>query len=126
MATNTFEVEIKNLDKLVKTLEESPKRATPILQEAIVKAAGILAENTDSQTVPFKTGNLIRSFQPAAIGQLFARWYPRALYAPYLEFGTSRGIKPRKFMEKILSKATPKVNQLFRNALKAIIERIAS
>ena len=113
------------LDKLMKAFEQAPRTIEPIMQEAISKSAALLADATDSTTVPFKTGNLIRSFNPADIGRLFARWYPRAHYAPYLQFGTSRGIKPRKYMQGILARATPKINTLFRNAIGVAVKRIA-
>lgn len=126
MADSTFTFEIKGLEKLMKAFEESPRKVEPILQQAVSKSAAILAENTDSQSVPFLTGNLIRSFQPADIGRLFARWYPRANYAPYLQFGTSRGIKPRRYMEKILSRSKGKIDDLFKNALEASIDKIST
>src|SRR5690349_17093670 len=95
----TFTAEIKGLEELTRLFQQAPNLLEKTMQQAIVKSTAILADNTDPTTVPFKTGNLIRSFNPPDIGRLFARWYPRADYAPYLQFGTSRGIKPRKFMQ---------------------------
>lgn len=126
MAQSTFSVEIKGLKEMEAAFKKSPKDAEEIFQQAIVKAAAILAENTDSNTVPFKTGNLIRSFNPVDIGKLFARWYPRAHYAPYVQFGTRRGLRPRKYMEAIVSKSKRKINELFGNALKAFVNKVAN
>lgn len=154
MAGETFKVEMKGFDKLVAAFEKAPTTVEPIMQQAIIKAGAILADHTDQTTVPFKTGNLIRSFNPVTIGKLFARWYPRAEYAQILNNGgrtpprvilpkkgkalywpgarhpvkkvnhPGGNYRPRKFMQKILSSSRHDLNELFGNALKFITENL--
>jgi hypothetical protein len=43
-----------------------------------------LAKFTNASTVPIKTGYLVQNWG-FDIGNLQARWYPKAAYAPYVE-----------------------------------------
>jgi hypothetical protein len=47
-----------------------------------------LAKFTNASTVPIKTGYLVQNWG-FDIGNLQARWYPKAAYAPYVEGGTA-------------------------------------
>lgn len=150
----TYNVKIIGLDKLVTAFEQSPQVVGPILEESIKKSAAILANHTDADTVPYKTGTLVRSFNPAKIDGLVARWFPRTDYARILDQGgrtrphvilpknkkalkTPFGIfkkinhpgsmfKPRYYMRRILQASQGDINTLFRNALKAITSRIST
>jgi hypothetical protein len=53
-----------------------------------VGAQAILAKNTTAATVPVRTGYLVQNWG-FDIGNLVARWYPKASYAPFVEFGTA-------------------------------------
>lgn len=148
MAGTIFEVQILNLDKLQKAFKKAPETVGPIMQEAIVKGAAILANNTTPGNVPWITGTLARSFNPVSISQFLARWYPRVNYARAVQFGRSPergryvpaigkrlkngsnigmwpGFKGRHFMEKILSSSKQDINILFKNALKTAVSKIA-
>jgi hypothetical protein len=86
------------------------------------------------------------------IGNLQARWYPRASYAPYVEFGTAPhiiravnkkvlanaatgqvfgpvvhhpGTKANPFMERIVASAQPDIEALFGQALSQVTAAIA-
>src|SRR5580698_9716076 len=83
-----FSVTIPNLPKLQEAMASYPTISQPILQKAIVAAQAILAKYTTGATVPIKTGNLVQNWA-FDIGNLQARWYPKASYAPYVEFGTA-------------------------------------
>lgn len=150
MASGTFQVEIKGLDKLTRAFDRAPQLSEPILQQAIAKSAAILASHTEPPNIPWRTGTMARSFNPATIGRLFARWYPRVDYAPHVQFGTKPhiiepkngkalywkgaahpvkrvnhpGSRPKKFMEKILSVSVSEINELFKNAGDAIVSAI--
>ena len=51
--------------------------------------------------MPWRTGNLLQSFR-FATGNLQARWFPTAKYAPFVEFGTAPHIiRPKN--KKVLS-----------------------
>jgi hypothetical protein len=148
----TFSVSIPNLPKLQNALANYPSVSQPIIQKAIVAAQAILAKFTTGATVPIKTGYLVQNWA-FEIGNLQARWYPRASYAPYVEFGTGPheikavnkrvlantatgqifgpvvhhpGTKANPFMERIVMAAQPDIETLFVQALDQVNEAIAS
>lgn len=139
----TFEVKIEGLSRLIKALEKAPEEIKPVMQEAINKSAAILASNTDRSTVPFKIGDLIRSFKPVDLKTpLTARWFPRVKYARAVQFGMPPspgrfvpaigkrlkngspdkigmwpGFKGAHYMEKIKSASTADIKLVFKEAL---------
>jgi hypothetical protein len=148
----TFSVEIPNLPQLQSALSDYPGIATPIIQKAIVATQAILAKFTTGATVPVRTGYLVQNWA-FQVSDLQARWYPRASYAPYVEFGTGPheirpvnkqvlanaqegkifgtlvhhpGTKANPFMERIVAAAQPEIETLFVEALDQIGEVIAS
>lgn len=147
-----FAVSIPNLPDLQKALAQYPSVSTPILQRAIVAAQAILAKFTNASTVPIKTGYLVNNWG-FDIGQLQARWFPRAAYAPFVEFGTGPhiivpvnkrvlantatgqifgtrvkhpGSKANPYMERIVAASQPEINELFVTALDQITTAIAN
>jgi hypothetical protein len=148
----TFSVSIPNLPALQDALAQYPSISQPIIQRAIVAAQAILAKFTTAATVPVKTGYLVQNWA-FEVGTLQARWYPRASYAPYVEFGTGPheikavnkkvlantatgqifgpivhhpGTKANPFMERIVAAAQPDIETLFVHALNQVNEAIAS
>ena len=148
----TFQVSIPNLPKLQEALASYPSISQPIFQKAIVAAQAILAKYTTGATVPIRTGYLVQNWA-FEIGDLTARWYPKAAYAPYVEFGTGPhiiravnkrtlantetgqifgpvvhhpGTKANPFMERIVAAAHPDINVLFGQALEQITSAIAA
>src|ERR1700684_758693 len=99
----TFSVSIPNLPALQDALATYPSISQPIIQKAIVGAQAILAKFTTAATVPIKTGYLVQNWG-FDIGNLTARWYPKASYAPFVEFGTAphiiRPVKARVLANK--------------------------
>jgi hypothetical protein len=147
---NTFAVSIPNLPALQAALADYPSISAPIIQKAIVAAQAILAKFTTAATVPVRTGYLLQNWG-FDIGQLQARWYPRAAYAPFVEFGTAPhiirpvnkqvlanantgqifgtivhhpGNKPNDFMGRIVAAAQPEIETLFVQALDQVNEAI--
>jgi hypothetical protein len=148
---NNFKVTIPNLQNLQAALASYPAVSAPIIQRAIVGAQAILAKFTNATTVPIRTGYLVQNWG-FEIGNLTARWYPKAQYAPYVEFGTAPhiikpvnarvlanaktgeifgtlvhhpGTKPNPFMERILGSAQPDISTLFVQALDQVTAAIA-
>jgi hypothetical protein len=148
----TFSVSIPNLPALQDALADYPAISQPIIQNAVVAAQAILAKYTTGATVPIKTGYLVQNWA-FEIGNLVARWYPRASYAPFVEFGTGPheikavnkkvlantqtgqvfgpvvhhpGTKANPFMERIVAAAQPDIAVLFSQALDKVNEAIAS
>jgi hypothetical protein len=147
----TFSISIPNLPQLQKALAEYPAISTPIIQNAVVAAQAILAKFTTAATVPVKTGYLVQNWA-FEIGNLTARWYPRASYAPFVEFGTGPhiikainkrvlantqtgqvfgpvvhhpGTKANPFMERIVAASVPDIESLFAQALEKVTAQIA-
>jgi hypothetical protein len=148
----TFAVSIPNLPALQSALAEYPSISQPIIQNAVAAAQAILAKYTIPGIVPVKTGYLVQNWA-FEIGNLFARWYPRAAYAPYVEFGTPPhiirpvkarvlanantgeifgtlvhhpGTKPNDFMGRIVAAAQPEITSMFEQALQKITAQIAT
>ena len=149
---NQFSVTIPNLPKLQAALANYPAIARPIIQNAVVAAQAILAKFTTSATVPVRTGYLVQNWG-FDIGDLQARWYPKAQYAPFVEFGTPPhiikpvnarvlanakpgeffgtlvhhpGTKANPFMERIIDSAQPEIETLFGKALDMVTGQIAA
>jgi len=147
-----FKVSIPNLPKLQEALAKFPSIAQPIIQSAIVASQAILAKFTTSATVPVRTGYLLQNWG-FDIGNLQARWYPKAAYAPFVEFGTAPhiikpvnarvlanaktgeffgtlvhhpGTKANPFMERIVASAQPEVDSMFVQALDEITALVAA
>jgi len=147
-----FKVTIPNLPKLQEALANYPAIAAPIVQNAIVGAQAILAKNTTAATVPIRSGYLVQNWG-FEVGNFMARWYPKASYAPFVEFGTAPheirpvnarvlankktgeffgtlvhhpGTKANPFMERIVAAAQPAISDLFVSALNKITGQIAA
>lgn len=147
-----FQVQIPQLPALQEALANYPAISTPIIQKAIVAAQAILAKFTVAGIVPVRTGYLVQNWS-FEVGNLQARWYPRASYAPFVEFGTAPhiirtvnkrvlanantnqifgtvvhhpGTKANDFMGRILSAAQPEITEMFGQALGQVNEAIAS
>jgi len=152
MADTTFKVSIPNLPKLQEALANYPSIAAPIVQRAILATQAILAKFTNASTVPILTGYLVQNWG-FDVGTFQARWYPKAEYAPYVEFGTAPhiitaknarvlansktgeifgtvvhhpGTKANPFMERIVAASEPSITELFVTALDNINAQIAS
>jgi hypothetical protein len=152
MSNNQFSVTIPNLPALQAALAKFPSIAAPIVQRAIVASQAFLAKFTTAENVPVRTGYLLQNWG-FDIGSLQARWYPKAQYAPYVEFGTAPhtitpvnarvlanaktgdifgtlvhhpGTKANPFMERIVASAQPDIENLFVQALDQINQQIAS
>lgn len=147
-----FVVDIPNLSALQEAMANYSSIATPIVQNAIVASQAILAKFTTAATVPIRTGYLVQHWG-FDIGNLTARWYPMASYAPYVEFGTAPheiravnkrvlanvasgevfgpivhhpGTKANPFLERIIASAQPDITALFEQAMTNITETIAA
>lgn len=81
-------VQIQGARELQYALREYPKIAKPILQKAVDATNAVFAKHTlKNNPVPWRTGFLLQSFRFVR-GNLQARWFPTAKYAPFVEYGT--------------------------------------
>ena len=86
--SSEFVLEIRGIKGLQRALRQYPKISHPILQKAFIATEAVFAKHTlKDNPVPWRTGNLLQSFR-FKTGELQARWFPTANYAPALEFGT--------------------------------------
>jgi hypothetical protein len=148
----TFSVTIPNLAALQEKLASYPEISAPIIQNAIVASQAILAGNTNATTVPVRTAYLVQNWG-WQVGQFFARWFPMATYAPYVEFGTGPhiikavnkrvlantatgqifgsvvhhpGTKANPFLERIIAASQGAIDDLFNQALQTITDAISA
>lgn len=96
MTDSAFLIDVKGLNGLERALSRYPEIAKPYLQKAFDASGAVMAKHTlKNDPVPWKTGNLLQSFRYMS-GNLSARWFPTAKYAPFVELGTSpHRIMPR-------------------------------
>jgi hypothetical protein len=145
-----FKISIPNLQALQSALADYPAISRPIIQSAVVAAQAILAKFTTAETVPVRTGYLVQNWG-FEIGDLQARWYPKASYAPYVELGTAPhtitavnrrvlantqtgqvfgpvvkhpGTRANPFLERIIQASQPDITELFAQALTKITGQI--
>lgn len=128
MESGIVNVQIKGLDRLQKALKRYPKISAPIFERGLNATAAVFAKNTlKDDPVPWRTGILTQTFEfkPATESRLVAIWRPRALYAPFVEFGTSR-MTARPFMGKIIEKSRPDVDKLLAQSMDLVTKAIAN
>lgn len=89
MTDAAFHISVQGLNGLERALSRYPDISRPLMQKAFDASGAIMAKHTlKNDPVPWKTGNLLQSFRYQT-GNLLARWYPTAHYAPYVEHGTA-------------------------------------
>jgi hypothetical protein len=86
------------ITKRIDNFDRIASRFEPAVQAGLVKAA---ADNMrfSSPLTPFRKGHLRNSAQ-MKVARLNTKVYWTAPYAPYQEFGTRRGIRPKRFAER--------------------------
>jgi hypothetical protein len=127
-------VRIEGLDRLRSAFREAPNLTLKYLAEATTAAVFAVEKQAIDPNFQFRTprsqrtGMLAQSF---AFGRKFERRGlrgsigPTVRYAPFVYFGTRRGIRPNPFMDRIAKAATPDVERLFQTATQRIIDKLA-
>ena len=124
MESSSNTLEIKGLSKLTRSLKQYPKISEPIFQRAIDATGATFAKNTlKDDPVPWRDGILTQTFEFKP-GRLKSVWRPRALYAPFVEFGTSK-MAAQPYMGSIVDKSRDDINKLFAEALDLVTVAIA-
>lgn len=127
-------VEVRNLDQLRRNFDKAPTTALKYLSKATSAAIFEVEKQSVDRNFQFKTPRAMRTGFLAlsfgygryfAPGGLSASIGPTAHYAPYVYFGTSRGIKSNPFMERIAKAAEPNVGKHFEKAIDLFIADIA-
>ena len=138
-----FKVEIQGLRELKLALKDYPKVSAPRFAKAINASLMQIQKMAvgDETVFQFKLPRAKRSgllsatfglpdaraqgLELATPNKLRGTIGPTRYYAPFVEFGTSRGIAPNPYMERILSRSKDNINKEFQGALKDITDQIA-
>lgn len=130
----SLRVSIPNLDQLRANFHKAPARALTHLSQATKAAIFEVEKQAVDENFRFKwprsmrTGYLALSF---AFGRRFSSTGlrgsigPTAHYAPYVYFGTRRGMAPNPYMDRIARAAEPEVNRHFEKAVDLLLGDIA-
>jgi len=116
-----IQVQIVGLDKLVGKLKGDTLLGKP-LREAFTKSAA-LVERGAKQRAPVDINRLRSSITHAvdtAPVPLWGKVGTRVFYAPYQEFGTSRGVRPKKYLRGALEASVGSIKSFFDAAARAI------
>lgn len=100
-------IEIENADRIIQMLKKAPDVMMKWLEKANTASLMELQKRTVRGVVPYRTGALMQTFDytPKPTKGLKFEYYPTREYAPYVYYGTSRGIQPNKYLDRILELA---------------------
>jgi hypothetical protein len=127
-------VRIDNLEQLRANARRAPSITLKYLSAATKAALFEVEKQAVDANFQFKTPRALRTGYLAlsfAYGRniepsgLRASIGPTARYAPYVYFGTSRGIRPNPYMDRIAGAAEEGVNKQFEVAVDRILEEVA-
>jgi hypothetical protein len=127
-------VNITNLDALRSNFQKAPSLALSYLSRATKASIFEVQKQAVDSNFQFKTprakrtGYLSLSFgyglriDPSGLRAAIG---PTAYYAPFVEFGTRRGIQPNPYMERIAKAAKPAVEKQFETAVEGFVAELA-
>ena len=127
-------ITVRNLPELRANFARAPQTALKYLARAVQAAVFEVEKEAVDKNFRFKTPRAKRSgflalsfsygryFSPS---KLMASIGPTAHYAPYVYFGTSRGIKPNSFMDRIAKAAEPNITKHFEKAVDLFVSDLA-
>lgn len=127
-----MKIKIENLKELRANFNKAPVLALRYLSQAV--AAGIfeIEKQAIDRNFQFKTprskrtGQLQRSFQDGKeIKGVYGAIGPTVFYAPYVYYGTKRGIKPNMYMDRIAESAEDAVGKHFEKAIELFVADLA-
>jgi hypothetical protein len=122
----TIKVNIQNLDTLRSNFAKAPALALSYISKATQASIFEIEKQAVDTNFQFKTsrakrtGYLQLSFQYGryiAPSGLYGYIGPTAYYAPYVYYGTSRGIRSNRYMDRIAAAAEPYINKHFGTAV---------
>jgi len=109
----------RNLKKLDGNLSSGLEKA--------LTAGALIVQNVAKIKAPYKTGNLKRSIHPETIEKtdikVIVAVGTDVEYAPYQEFGTSRGVPAHPYLRPALDENREKVLKEVKAALAAIVKK---
>lgn len=130
----SISVDARDIDRLRASVRRAPGLVKEYVAKAVLASAIAVEKQAVDRNFQFKwpraarTGVLQRSWDFGRFihpSGLMASVGPTAHYAPYVYFGTSRGLPPNPFMDRIAAAASPEVARLFGEAADAVALRVA-
>lgn len=127
-------IQIQNLPQLRRNFTRAPQTVLTYLAKAVTASIFEVEKQAVDRNFQFKTPRSLRTgFLALSFG--YGRYIsptgltgsigPTARYAPYVYFGTRRGVKPNPFMDRIAKAAEPDVQKHFDQAVDAITRDLA-
>lgn len=126
-------IKVHNLDALRANFRKAPALTLKYLAKATSASLFEVEKQAIDRNFQFKTprprrtGQLQQSFSfgrhidPSG---LRGRIGPTVKYAPYVYFGTARGVQPNKYMDRIAKAAEPHVQKHFEKAVDIVVDKI--
>lgn len=125
-------ITIDNIDKLRDSFAKAPQTMLKYLSQAVAASIFSIEKHATDANFQFKTPRSMRSgylAQSFAFGRkieaLRGSIGPTAMYAPYVYFGTSRGIAPNPYMDRIVNASEREVGDHFNKAVESAVAEIA-
>lgn len=128
------QIKIENLSTLRANFQRAPTLALKRLSKATAASLFEIEKQAVDRNFQFKTprplrtGLLQQSFSYGrylAPSGLYGSIGPTVHYAPYVYFGTRRGIRPNWFMDRIASAAESNINRHFETAIDGFVSDLA-
>lgn len=122
----TIDIEVKGLKELQRKAEQMVKdlHGAPILDA--MRDSLLVIERGAKQNAPVDTGRLRASITPVITssgedveGVVGTNVY----YAPFQEFGTKRGLKGKRYMQRAFEDNLDKIKKRFERAVNEVVEK---
>ena len=129
-----LDIRITGLAELRRNFRRAPQIGTKLFERALIASLFAIEKQANDGNFQFKTpraqrtGYLGLSFKlPGArsTNGLVGRIGPTAEYAPYVYFGTSRGIQANPYMDRIAKASEPEVGKIIADAASQLASEIA-
>lgn len=131
----TVTIDQSQIERLRANFDRAPQLALSYISKATIASLFEIEKQAIDKNFQFKTpraqrtGLLAQSFAFGRYiepGGLRASIGPTTKYAPYVYFGTRRGLQPNRYMDRIADAATPGINRQFDTAITKFIAKITS
>lgn len=121
-----IQIEIKGLEALRRKTDQMVKdlHGTPMLNA--MRDSTLIVTRKARQNAPVDTGRLRASILPevrldsedvqGVVGS-------NVLYAPYQEFGTRRGVRPKRYLQRAFEDSELAINRRFERAINEVVEK---
>ncbi len=129
-----LKVHIVGLDQLRANFNKAPALTLKYLAKATAAAIFEVEKEAQDRNFQFKTPRSLRTGQ-LQLSFKHGRYIssdglrgsigPTVRYAPYVYFGTTRGLRPNKYMDRIAAAAQPGVQKQFQAAVTKVVAETA-